>query len=198
MPRFYPLTACDRFPDNRVSIAAASWARERKDGRWTLTAGFGVAGQNRLKGNAHNNNVWRVITGVEYWLARERFTSRGTYKKLSQALTPASGTTGPGNWYNFKWQELMMIAGDVWDLNDKDANWKAYQRFNKIRNALIQYGYQVKNLNTPAEAGDTVEFLFSGNNGKVKARATARFVEGAWKARGGNWQTVNLDNFLGF
>ena len=196
--RFYPLTACDRFSDNRVSIAAASWARERKAGRWTLTAGVGVAGQNRLKGNAHNNNVWRVITGVEYWIARQRFTSKGTHKGISQALIPASGTTGPSIWYTLSWQEFMMIAGDIWDQSDKDANWKAYQRFNKIRNSLIQHDYQIQNLNKPAEAGDTVEFLFQGKNGKVKVRATARFIEGARKAKRQDWQTVNLSDFLGF
>ena len=198
IPRFYPLTACDRLSDNRVSIAAANWARDRKKGRWTLTAGFGVAGQNRLKGNAHKNNVWRVVTGVEYWLARERFAARGPHKKFSQAMIPASGTTGPGNWYTLNWQELMMIAGDVWDLSDKSAKGRAYKRFQKVRDALIQDGYQVKNLNTSAEAGDTVEFLFEGKDGKLKVRATERFVEGAKKANRHDWQTVNLSDFLGF
>ena len=198
IPRFYPLTACDRFSDNRVSIAAASWARERKDGRWTLTAGFGVAAQNRLKGNAHNNNIWRVVTGVEYWLARDKFCAKGTHKGISQALTPKSGITGPGDWYDLTWKELMMIAGDVWDLNNKKENERSYQRFKKIRNALIQYGYQGKSLNTPAEAGDTVEFLFYGKSGKVKVRATARFVEGARKAKKNDWKTTGLGEFLGF
>ena len=199
--RFYPLTACDRFSDNRVSIAAASWARDRKAGRWTLTAGGGIAGQNRLKGYAHNNNVWRVITGIEYWLARERFPRKGPNAKISQALIPPSGTTGPGNWYTLSWQEGMMIAGDIWDLNDKDANRKAYQRFKKIRSSLIKHGYQVKKLHTPAEAGDTVEFLFEQKRGrgggKVKVRATSRFVEGARKAKKEDWQTVNLSDWIG-
>lgn len=196
--QFYPLTACDRFSDDRVSIAAASWARDRTKGRWTLTAGFGVAGQNRLKGNAHNNNVWRVITGVEYWLARENFVKSGTYKKISQALIPATGTTGPGNWYTFTWKKLMMIAGDVWDWNDKTANKRAHKRFEKIKDALIQHGYQIKNLNRPAEAGDTVEFLFKGKDGKVMVRATERFVEGARKAKRKDWQTYSMGDFLGF
>lgn len=195
--RFYPLTACDRFSDGSVSIAPASWARDRSKGRWTLTAGFGVAGQNRLKGNAHNNNVWRVITGVEYWLARERFAGKGTYKGTSQALIPASGTAGPGSWYTLSWQELMMIAGDVWDQNDPQASNRSYKRFQKIRAALIQHGYQVKNLNKSAEAGDTVEFLFGGKDGKVKVRATERFVEGARKAKRQDWQTANLTDYLG-
>ena len=150
--RFYPLTACDRFSDNSVSITAASWARDRKAGRWTLTAGFGVAGQNRLKGNAHNNSVWRVITGVEYWLARERYSSKIMFKGVSQALIPASGTTGPGNWYTLSWKKLMMIAGDIWEWKNKEENWKAYQRFKKIKDSLIAAGYQVANLNKPALA----------------------------------------------
>lgn len=194
--QFYPLTACDRFSDDRVSIAAASWARERKTGRWTLTAGFGVAGQNRLKGNAHNNNVWRVITGVEYWLAKERFSNKGTYQGTSQALIPTSGNTGAGNWYTLTWQELMMIAGDVWDQSDRQAYKRAHKRWQKIRDALIQHGYQVKNINTPAPAGDTVEFLF-GTEGRVMVRATERFVEGARKAKKQDWQTVDLTDFLG-
>ena len=199
--RFYPLTACDRLSDNRVSIDAASWAKERKSGGWTLTAGGGVAGQNRLKGDTHNNNVWRIITGVEYWLAREGFSKKGEHARISQALVPASGTTGPGNWYTLSWQELMMIAGDVWDWGDKDENWKIYQRFNKVRASLIQDGYQVKKLNTPAEAGDTVEFLFEKSRGrggsKVKVRATARFVEGARKAKRQSWQTIDLSEWMG-
>ena len=90
-----------------------------------------------------------------------------------------------------------MVAGDVWDWIDKQANDRAYQRFNKIRNALIQHGYKVKNLNRAAEAGDTIEFLFEGKGGKVKVRATARFVEGAQKAKRQDWQTVSLTDFLG-
>jgi len=194
--QFYPLTACDRFSDDRVSIAPAAWARDRTKGGWTLTAGFGVAGQSRLKGNAHNNNVWRVITGVEYWLARERFPQKGTYQGTSQALIPTSGNTGPGNWYTLTWQELMMIAGDIWDWNDRQAYKRAHKRWQKIRDALIQHGYHVKNLNKPAEAGDTVEFLF-GKDGVVMVRATERFVEGARRAKRKDWQTVNLTEFLG-
>ena len=91
-----------------------------------------------------------------------------------------------------------MIAGDVWDLSDKSAKGRAYKRFQKVRDALIQDGYQVKNLNTSAEAGDTVEFLFEGKDGKLKVRATERFVEGAKKANRHDWQTVNLSDFLGF
>jgi len=195
--QFYPLTACDRFSDDRVSIAAASWARDRTRGRWTLTAGFGVAGQNRLKGNTHNNNVWRFITGVEYWLARERFAAKGTYQGTSQALIPANGTTGPGNWYTLTWQELMIIAGDLWEQSNRQAYKRAHKRFQKVRDALIQHGYQVKNLNTPAPAGDTVEFLF-GKDGLVMVRTTERFVEGGRKAKRQDWQTVNLTDFLGF
>ena len=199
--RFYPLTACDRFSDNRVSIAAAGWARERKEGRWTLTAGGGVAGQNRLKDDAHNNNVWRVITGVEYWLARERFSRKGPYAEISQALIPASGTTGPGDWYTLSWQELMMIAGDIWDQKDEAANERAYKRFYKVRQSLTEHGYQVKKLHTPAEAGDTVEFLFEIKRGRgraqVKVRATSRFVEGARKAKRHDWRTVNLSDWIG-
>ena len=194
--RFYPLTACDRFSDNRVSMAAASWARDRGAGRWTLTAGGGIAGQNRLKGDAHNNNIWRVITGVEYWLARDRFPSKGPNAKISQALLPASGTTGPGDWYTLTWRELMMIAGDVWDCDDKDVDWKIRKRFYSIRDALIKTGYQVKNLHTPAETGDTVEFLFE-KRGKVKVRATSRFVEGARKSKRKDWQKVSMSDWIG-
>ena len=194
---FFPLTSCDRLPDDRFSIAAASWAKNRKDGRWTLTAGFGRAGKNRLKGDAHTNNIWRVVGGVEHWLARERFVSKGTFKRTSQALIPTSGTKGHGNWYTLRWQKLMMIAGDVWDGKDKDANNRAYKRFQKIRDTLKQHGYEVKSLNRPAEAGDTVEFLFE-RRAQIKVRATARFVEGARKANRQDWQTVGLSHFLGF
>ena len=196
---FVPLTACDRFSDGRISIAPASWLRDRGAGQWTLTAGFGRAGQSRLKGDAHNNNVWRVVGGVEYWLARAQFKSKGTHRNISQALIPANGTTGPGNWQTLTWQGLMMIAGDVWDWNDRTAYKRAHKRFEKVKSALIQHGYEIKKLNRPAEAGDTVEFLFGKRkDGKVQVRATARFVEGARKARGNNWQTASLSEFLGF
>ena len=195
--RFYPLTACDRLINDRVKIAAAGWARDRSGGRWTLTAGFGVAGQHRLAGNTHVNNIWRVIAGGEYWLARERFHVSGPNKRFSQALVPVTGKTGAGQWYTLTWQELMMIAGDVWDWNDKQTDTRAYKRFQRVRDALIAHGYQVKELNTPAEAGDTVEFLFQ-KRGRVKVRATARFVEAARKADRADWETVNLTDWLGW
>ena len=195
--RFYPLTTCDRFSDNRVSLAAASWARTRKAGRWTLTAGFGVAGQNRLKGNAHNNNIWRVIIGIEYYLARSPFVRGGEHKSVSQALIPVNGKTGPGPWQKLTWQGLMIISGDIWDLKDKDASSKAYKRFQKIRDSLKNRGYQTPSLNSKgSHTGDTVEFHF-GRNGTVYARATARFVEGARKAQSHEWETVRLSEFLG-
>ena len=37
----------------------------------------------------------------------------------------------------------------------------------------------------------------SGKDGKLKVRATERFVEGARKAKRQDWQTVNLIDFLG-
>ena len=49
---------------------------------------------------------------------------------------------------------------------------------------------------TTAEAGDTVEFLFE-KRGKVKVRATSRFVEGARKAKKKDWQKVSLSDFIG-
>ena len=107
-------------------------------GRWTLTAGFGVAGQHRLAGNTHNNNIWRVIAGVEYWLARERFHISGPHKNISQALVPETGKTGAGQWYTLTWQELMMIAGDVWDKNDQQADTRARKRFQRVRDTLIK------------------------------------------------------------
>ena len=194
--RFYPLTACDRLINDRVKIGAAGWASDRSAGRWTLTAGFGVAGQHRLAGNTHNNNIWRVIAGVEYWLARERFHISGPHKNISQALVPETGKTGAGQWYTLTWQELMMIAGDVWDKNDQQADTRARKRFQRVRDTLIKHGYQVKELNTPADAGDTVEFLFE-KRGRVKVRATARFVEAARKANRADWETVNLTDWLG-
>ena len=194
--RFYPLTACDRLINDRVKIGAAGWASDRSAGRWTLTAGFGVAGQHRLAGNTHANNIWRVIAGVEYWLARERFHISGPHKNISQALVPITGNTGAGQWYTLTWQELMMIAGDVWEWDDQQADTRGYKRFQRMRDALIKHGYQVKGLNTPAEAGDTVEFLFE-KRGRVKVRATARFVEAARKASRADWETVNLTDWLG-
>ena len=200
--RFYPLTACDRFADNRVSIAPAAWARNRGAGRWTLTAGFGVAGQNRLVGQAHTNNIWRVITGCEYWLAREPHRTKGAFKRISQSLIPASGNTGPGIWQKISWQQLMMIAGDIWDTRDENTNKRAKKRFDKIRESLRQAGYETPSLGArSAPSGDTVEFHFGKINRRrggviVYFRASARFVEGARKAKRQDWITVNLTEFL--
>ena len=198
IPRYYPLTACNRYANNTVSIDAAAWAKDPKAGRWTLTAGLGIGGLNRLKGNVHNNNILRVITGIEYWLAREAPAWTGTSARISKALIP-EGKTGAGTWRTLHWRDFMTIGGDLWDKTDKMADNRAYKRFYKIRNALIAAGYQIQSLSQPALAGDTVEFLFSKTkNGQVKVRATARFIEAARKADRKEWETVSLTNFLGW
>ena len=192
IPRFYPLTACDRLSNDEVIISAPAWARREK-GRWTLTATLGETGRLRFKGNAHNNNIKRVIDGIEYWLARDR---RG-YGGTSQSLLPAHKNTGPGPWQTLKWDKLLMLAGDIWDTADNQANQRAYKRFHKIRTTLIEYGYQVPDLNHSARAGDSVEFLFDGKkDGKLKVRASKRFVEAARKAQRGEFSSIPLNKFL--
>ena len=143
--------------------------------------GFGVAGQNRLIGQAHTNNIWRVITGCEYWLAREPHRTKGAFKGTSQSLIPASGNTGPGIWQKVSWQKLMMIAGDIWDTRDENTNKRAKKRFDKIRESLRQAGYETPSLGArSAPSGDTVEFHFGKINRRrggviVYFRASARF-----------------------
>ena len=128
----------------------------------------------------------------------------GHFKRVSQELTPANGDTGPGAWQELTWQELMMIAGDVWDLNDKTAMAKAYKRFEKVRAMLKQAGYGTPSLGRKgAPAGDTVEFFFRAGNPrrgrtKVYTRASERFVEAARKARNHEWEQVSLTEFLGW
>ncbi len=195
LPHFMPFVNTTRDAFNNVSIAAPKWL-SREQGRWTLSAGFGIAGKNRLKGQAHNNNIWRVVLGVEYWLARDRAIPRGHNEGIAQSLVPAKGKTGPGQWHTLTWRVLMMIAGDIWDRNDKEADRRAYKRFQKVRETLASSGYQTPNLNTSASAGDTVEFIFAGR-GEIKVRATDRFVEAARKARANDWHRVNLTDFLG-
>ena len=200
--KFYPFSECQRLTDEWVSLDAPAWARDKKQGRWTLTAGFGTVGQNRFKpGQAHTNNIWRVIHGVEYWLARDPYIIDGEYQGISQKLIPESGTTGPGPWDKLTWQQFMTIAGDVWNEKDEVSNNRAYKRFQKIRDTLTNAGYEIKKLNETAPAEDTVEFLFfrerGRNGGKVWVRATQRFVEGARKAQNKEWLTVSLSEFLG-
>ena len=185
------------------TVSVPEWLKRDK-GKFTLTAGFGVAGQNRLVGQAHTNNIWRVVAGIEYYLARGKAMRGGYFKRVSQELTPANGNTGPGAWQELTWQELMMIAGDVWDLNDKTATAKAYQRFKKIRAMLRQAGYETPALGKKgAKAGDTVEFYFGKGNPrrggtKVCVRASDRFIEAARKAKNQEWEQVSLTEFLGW
>ena len=185
------------------TVSVPEWLKRDK-GKFTLTAGFGVAGQNRLVGQAHTNNIWRVIAGVEYYLARGKAMRGGHFKRVSQELTPANGNTGPGVWQELTWQELMMTAGDVWDLNDKTATAKAYKRFEKVRAMLKQAGYGTPSLGRKgAPAGDTVEFFFRAGNprrgrAKIYTRASDRFVAAARKARNHEWEQVSLTEFLGW
>ena len=122
----------------------------------------------------------------------------GHLKGVSQELTPANGNTGPGSWQTLTWQGLMMIAGDMWNLNDKAATAKAYKRFEKVRAMLKQAGYETPSLGRKsAPAGDTVEFFFTVGNPrrgrtKVYIRASDRFVEAARKARNHEWEQVSL------
>ena len=192
IPRFYPLTACDRISNDEVIISAPAWARREK-GRWTLTATLGEAGRLRFKGSVHNNNIKRVVDGIEYWLARDRHAHGG----ISQSLLPAYKNTGPGPWQTLKWDKLLMLAGDIWDTADKQANRRAYKRFDKIRSTLIEYGYQVSHLNRPAPAGDSVEFLFGGKkDGKLQVRASDRFVEAARQAQRKKFSRIPLNELL--
>ena len=185
------------------TVSVPEWLKRDK-GKFTLTAGFGVAGQNRLVGQAHTNNIWRVVAGIEYYLARGKAMRGGYFKRVSQELTPANGNTGPGAWQELTWQELMMIAGDVWDLNDKTVTAKAYKRFEKVRAMLKQAGYGTPSLGKKgAPAGDTVEFFFRAGNPrrgrtKVYIRASDRFVEAARKAKNHEWEQVSLTDFLGW
>lgn len=200
---FMPFLNIIRDDFDCFTVSVPKWLKRDK-GKFTLTAGFGVAGQNRLVGQAHTNNIWRVVAGVEYYLARGRAMRGGHLKGVSQELTPANGNTGPGSWQTLTWQGLMMIAGDMWNLNDKAATAKAYKRFEKVRAMLKQAGYETPSLGRKsAPAGDTVEFFFTVGNPrrgrtKIYTRASDRFVEAARKARNHEWEQVSLTNFLGW
>ena len=200
---FMPFLNIIRDDFDCFTVSVPEWLKRDK-GKFTLTAGFGVAGQNRLVGQAHTNNIWRVVAGVEYYLARGKAMRGGHFKRVSQELTPANGNTGPGVWQELTWQELMMTAGDVWNLNDKTATAKAYKRFEKVRAMLKQAGYGTPSLGRKgAPAGDTVEFFFRAGNPrrgrtKVYTRAADRFIEAARKAKNQEWEQVSLTEFLGW
>ena len=197
--RLSPLISTERtsLVKPEVIIAAPEWFK-RDAGSWTLTAGFGGVGRNRLKGNIHNNNIWRVIMGVEYWLARGPFHVSGRGKGIPKALTSADNKkTGAGTWHPLHWTKLLMIAGDVWNRDDKTAENRARQRYKQITESLKQAGYDAKKPNGKAEVGDTVEFLWV-KRGEVWVRATDRFVQAAKLAKEKKWERVKLVDWLGF
>ena len=93
-------------------------AHRRGRHRWTEST----------QGMTHTTIMCGVLSPASNtgWHGRD-FQRKGPYAKISQALIPASGTTGPGNWYTLSWQELMMIAGDIWDQKDEAANEESIQ-----------------------------------------------------------------------
>ena len=179
-----------------VLIGKPEWWN-RSHGNWTLTSAFGRAAQNRLRGDAHQNQLWRVPTGAETWLARSPFSTRGQHAGIASALIPANGrSTGAGAWYDMDWRLLLTLSGDSWNRNDKTQEKRERKRWDTIRESLSDSGYVVGHLNRPAPAGDTVEFMLM--RGGVKVRASQRFCEAARKAKRQDFERIPLTDFIGF
>ncbi|MDE2798657.1 MAG: hypothetical protein OXI94_08310 [Gemmatimonadota bacterium] len=188
----YDMAICSRVNDEAVTLAKPLWSR-RENGQWTLTAGYGAVGKNRLFGKIDDGGIWRTIAGIEYYLARGYPAIQGKNKDIAQPLVAAS-KGGPGEWQKVDWRTFMRLTGDNWDKNDKTKDSTVNRRFSRRKEVLKAAGYVTDGRN-PATASDTVEFLF-GKKGMVWFRATDRFVEAARLAKEQKWETVNLQNFL--
>ena len=188
----YDMAICSRINDETVTLSKPLWSR-RENGQWTLTAGYGAVGKNRLFGKIDDGGIWRTIAGIEYHLARGYPTIRGKNKGIAQPLVAAS-KGGPGEWQKVDWRTFMRLTGDNWAENDKAKDSTVNRRFGRRKEVLKAAGYVTDGRN-PATAGDTVEFSF-GKKGVAWFRATDRFVEAARLAKEQKWETVNLQSFL--
>ena len=188
----YDMAICSRINDETVTLSKPLWSR-RENGQWTLTAGYGAVGKNRLFGKIDDGGIWRTIAGIEYYLARGYPATQGKNKDIAQPLVAAS-KGGPGEWQKVGWRTFMRLTGDNWDEDDKTKDSTVNRRFGRRKDVLKAAGYVTDGRNS-ATAGDTVEFSF-GKKGMAWFRATDRFVEAARLAKEQKWETVNLQNFL--
>ena len=189
----YDMAICSRINDDKVSLTKPLWAENRVEGQWTLTAGYGATGKNRLFGKIDDGGIWRTIAGVEYYLARDFPMMTGKDKDIARSLVPVS-PGGPGKWQKVDWRTFMRLTGDNWNEGDRKEEAKIRQRYKRRKEALAAAGYVVGSHKT-AIAGDTVEFSF-GRRGMAWFRATDRFCEAAKLAKAKEWATVNLQDFL--
>lgn len=192
--KYFEFVKADRESRNVVNLRKPAWY-QRESGLWTLSAGFGGAGIKRLSLRANDGGIWRYIGGIEFWLARDSWVKKGPNKRIANALLPAQGKTGSGQWVTLDWQDALRLCGDRWDAQDTREHNKAKQRMKRLREYLEEAGYVTDLGKSEAEAGDTIEFNFD-KRGKVLVRATARFVEGAKKAQKQDWETIGLMDYL--
>ncbi|MYC13777.1 MAG: hypothetical protein F4Y39_08630 [Gemmatimonadetes bacterium] len=192
--KYFEIVKADRESRSVVNLRQPAWF-QRESGLWTLSAGFGGAGTKRLSMRANDGGIWRYIAGIEYWLARDSWGKKGPNKGIANALLPAQGKTGAGQWVELDWVFSLWLRGDRWDVTNTREHNKAKRRMSRLREYLKEAGYVTDLGKREAEAGDTIEFNFD-RRGKVLVRATARFVEGARKAQKQNWETIGLMDYL--
>ena len=119
----YDMAICSRINDETVTLSKPLWSR-RENGQWTLTAGYGAVGKNRLFGKIDDGGIWRTIAGIEYYLARGYPTIRGENKGIARPLVAAS-KGGPGEWQKEAWRTFRRLTSDHWDDKVKDSAVKA-------------------------------------------------------------------------
>lgn len=185
-----------------VVIRPPAWARKRiaaKEGRYTLTgAQSALAQRARMRGDTGRSTVRRMVLGMEYWLAR---TPPIGGKGAAEALTPASGKTGPGRWYRLKTTEWLRIAGEIVPGGPMADATRAKAK--RRREGLASAGYVVDangepiggGENDPPRALDTVEVRYG--HGCVYIRATKRFTAADTAARAGRWEEMGFGEYIG-
>lgn len=167
---------------NFHALRPATWTHGRAGpwrelGRWTLSSAL----------HFHRTApVARIVAALEYWLGR----SGGQH--VADALRPAKGTTGPGNWLSLSRREFLYVVGEPLAFMAPDAR---RQQFKRHRD----------NLEAAQDAGEliTVEVrtrprkTANRYRGRIDVRASPVLVEAARMAAAGRFKAQPLADVLG-
>ena len=185
--RWFPMLDVTKDEQGRAIMQMPPWY---KSSQYTITGGL-VNAHTRMQGQINDGGIWRTVDAMEYYLARSAPVRHGKFAGIANALTPANGKTGPGQWEKLTRDEFFRLTGDnTHGVADGTLRKRFFDRKNRLKDA----GY-ITAGNRPAEANDTVEF--QSVHGGVWVRATDKGVESAKKAQRGHIETRSLNEILG-
>ena len=192
-------------PVDRLTIGPPAWARpiHSSPGRFLLTAEGSAASRARVLAGKQGL-AGRIITGLEYRLAARWDGNDRT--RIAPDLRPV-WRHGAGPTVESDWRICMFLAGEWWNLNDKQKDDAAYQRFSTAATTLESRGFFVPKeaYRNSAPAGDSVEIVARrrgsrGHKAGLIVRAAARFTEAARlaaKPNGKGLETMHLTDWAG-